>query len=309
MAADALPIKLGWTAPPECGDAQAVERDVQSMLGETSIPASRPPIEAEVTLRRAADARWDATLRTTTGELERERTLRADSCDEARRAIALLLALMLDPNARPEGVARPEQEKPTPAPSAPPPPPPPPAPPPPPPAEPAPNRPGLLVGVSGVVDAGTLPDWGYGARLRLGLEIDRWSVELAYGAWLPRSGESQALRGAGGNFTLMQLGLGGCYQSSPAGRFSVQGCAGPALVGMRAAGFGVTDPGHATALWPALFAEAALRARATHSVGARLGVGGLAHLDPPTFALRNVGSVHRPRSLGAQAELGLELVF
>src|SRR5512141_1373365 len=42
MAADALPIKLGWTAPPECGDAQTVERDVQSMLGETSIPASRP---------------------------------------------------------------------------------------------------------------------------------------------------------------------------------------------------------------------------------------------------------------------------
>jgi len=64
MAADALPIKLGWTAPPECGDAQAVERDVRSMLGEASIPASRPPIEAEVILRRAADAKWDVTLQT-----------------------------------------------------------------------------------------------------------------------------------------------------------------------------------------------------------------------------------------------------
>jgi hypothetical protein len=306
MAAGALPIKLGWTAPPECGDAQAVERDVRSMLGEASIPASRPPIEAEVILRRAADAKWDATLQTATGELRRERTLRADSCDEARRAIALLLALMLDPNARPEGAARPDE--PATVPVAPPPLPPPP-PPPPPPAVPGRKGPELLVGAGGVVDAGTLPDWGYGARLRLGLEVDRWSLVLAYGAWLPHSSRSEALAGAGGNFTLMEASLGGCFQSSRSARFSIQVCGGPVLVGMRGAGFGVTDPGQATALWGALFAEAALRARATRSVAARLGIGGLAHLDRPRFALRNVGPVHRPHSLAAQAELSLEVLF
>jgi hypothetical protein len=160
-----------------------------------------------------------------------------------------------------------------------------------------------------VTDAGTLPAWGYGEHLRLGLEVERWSLELAYGAWLPRSSRSEALAGAGGNFTLMEASLGGCYQSSRSGRFSVQGCGGPVLVWMRGAGFGVTDSGQATALWGALFAEAALRARATRSVAVRLGVGGLAHLDRPRFALRNVGPVHRPHSLAAQAELGLEVLF
>jgi len=109
--------------------------------------------------------------------------------------------------------------------------------------------PALLVGVSSVADAGTLPDWGYGARLRLGLEVERWSLELAYGAWLPRSSRSQTLAGAGGNFTLMETSLGACLHSSRSGHLSVQGCGGPVLVGMRGAGFGVTDPGQATALW------------------------------------------------------------
>jgi hypothetical protein len=302
------PIQLTWTGPEACSDNGEVLAQIDLMLGATTARASAQPIVADATAERLSDGRWRVTLRTRSGDTEGERTLEDADCDAIRKAAALLLALMIDPNAAPPS-------------DAPPAPPPPPSPPPKPVPEPRPVRrraprpvprraePMFSVGVDGVVDAGSLPAWAYGGRLTFGVATSHASLELRSTLWLPRTQVSASSPSAGGRFTMAEQAIALCGGSDRTRRLAVGVCAGPALVWMRGTGFGVTDPGSASALWPAAFVEGAAQIGLTRGLALRAAVGASASWLTPTFAIRQVGTIHTPHAGVARAALGVSYGF
>ncbi len=94
---------LRWEAPDGCPGRDAVHAEVARLVGGRIPPGE--PIAAEGRTI-AAEGAFELTLRTDVAGQHGERTVRADRCDELAAAAALILALMIDP----EAVARAEPE-------------------------------------------------------------------------------------------------------------------------------------------------------------------------------------------------------
>lgn len=188
VSAAALPVHIVWTGPPDCAGSEGTERYVRRMLADGNTTALRPESEVRVEVAKVpSGGRWDVSITTLTGDVSGERALRVDSCEAARRTVALLVALMIDPNVRPQSIDTPEAKDTAPEAST--------ATPPAaiPPAAAAPKPPiavpkrapvtleqatsssvpvntfHWLLGASGVANWGTLPSVSAGGRLRLGI--------------------------------------------------------------------------------------------------------------------------------------------
>lgn len=308
VAQESAPIELTWTGPPACSDNGEVRAQIDAMLGATFSRPAATPIVADANAERLADGRWRVTLHTRTGDTEGERTLEDADCAAIQKATALLLALMIDPNAAPPSDA--PSEKPPPA--APPKPLPKPkpiqrrAPPPPAPVR---HDPTFSVALDGVVDSGSLPAWAYGARATVGLLARHGSLDLRSTFWLPRTKASPSFAGAGGQFALAEAAIALCAGSDRSRTLAAGVCVGPAVEWMRGEGFGVTDPGSASALWPAAFVDGAVQIGLSRELALRAGVGAIAGWGIPTFAIRQVGTIHAPHAVAARATLGLSYGF
>ncbi len=106
-------IALVWKAPPGCVDGATVTGDVERLVrGSESI--ERVEAEAEVS---SADGAYRVRLRTRTHGEAGERVVSAASCSQAASATAVILALMIDPNAaaRAADDEEPQPAKPVPA--------------------------------------------------------------------------------------------------------------------------------------------------------------------------------------------------
>lgn len=91
------PLDLQWrSAEPTCQGGEPVERAVARMLG-ARLPDGAMRARAEV---REEGGRWQVRLETQTASHRGERKLEGRSCAEVRRAIALLLAMALEAEAR-----------------------------------------------------------------------------------------------------------------------------------------------------------------------------------------------------------------
>ncbi len=304
--ASALPIELGWDAPASCPPSDDIERDVRRLLGDAPLPDEVPPIVANVSVHQSPDGSFDVRVRTTSGGQERERELRVETCDEARRLVAFLLAFLVDPRVS-EG---PHEESPLPksaaSASTAPPPPKPPKPPP----QPAPERsPRWAASVLVSADLGMLPSASLGGELRGGLLFPNWSLEARATAWLPRRAESPDVAGAGGEFTMFDAGLLGCLRSSGREAPTLQVCAGPVLLWLQGEAYGVAEPGQDEALFFGASGEAALLVALSSRTSLRMGLGALVPFSRPTFAIHDVGPIHRPSAAAARGSLGFEVNF
>lgn len=158
-------------------------------------------------------------------------------------------------------------------------------------------------------DLGTLPSASVGGELRAGLLFSVWSVEVRAAAWLPRPADSSSVPGAGGDFTLIDAGALGCLHLTPWQALSLRLCAGPQLLSLWGSGYGVTAPGEEQAFFGAAAAEAALLVAIAAHTSLRLGVGGLVPFQRPSFAIHEVGEIHRPSAVSGRFSLGFELAF
>lgn len=317
--ADELPIDLRWIAPEDCGTARSVLADVKLMLERTSWTGPSEVIQAEATLRKTSQGKWEVLLRTTLGNSRGERSIVVADCAEATHATALLLAFMLNPNqALPEQAeeSRPSVDKPT-APQ-------PPTPPVGAPQHPVAAMPGTVgpskpkslrapvrvqVGLSGMVDSGNLPHETLGGALHLGLQTEQWSIELRPAAWLPSQVASPQLSSAGGQFRLYDVALVSCYRAFRRGSLSAQTCAGADLLHLRGTGFGITKPSGRSALYPSAMGELALLFDLTQDWTVRAAGEVLLALARPEYAIFNLGMVHRPARWTGRLGLGFEWRF
>lgn len=283
-----LPIAIVWDAPAECPDLEALKAEFRRVAGRAPPPAER--LSAEVTVRRGPGGWWLLTLATRSGARAGERRLAGSDCAELMRATALILGLMINPKASFVEAA-----------------PPPPAPPPPVRARASEDR--FVAGADLQLGGGALPGIAPGLGMRLAVTAGAVSAELRANLWMSRSTASSSDAAAGGTFTLFDGVAAVCGRAWRGRRISPALCVGGALAHLHASGYGVSNPGQASAWWPAAFAEANLRVRIARRNALRLAAQAVVPAGNPRFALAGVGHVFEPASIWLRGALGWELHF
>jgi hypothetical protein len=297
VAPASLPVSMSifWTAPAGCPDEPVFKEDVRRLAGAGAAPPEE--ILARAVVGREADGAWQLVLTTRVGSFEGKRQLVAVDCGELERAAALVIALMINPDAG-TTVLQPRALSPIHAPQT---------------LERAgpvdlPPRRRWGLGVDLTLGAGTLPSLGPGLGLRARVG-QRWSVEVIATLWSPRQADSAAEPSAGGSFSAVDVGAAGCFNARSERRLAPSLCAGADLNRVAANGFGITDPGQATGYWLAGFVEGAGRWFVTPRSGVRLSLMALAAARRPQFSLAGVGPVFQPSILATRGSLGWELDF
>lgn len=282
-------------APEGCIDAAAVSRAVEEIAPRRSPRAE--PFLLRVEERRGAEPRYVMQIARGGGEVAR--TLEAPTCEALSAAAVAVLALSSAPDALPSRAE----------PAAPP------APPAPPtapavgherPSEPPARLPPWQVrlGLSGGVDAGSLPSAMPTVTGRAGASMGRWSVEVDVAGGPEQRVEIAPGRGA----TLASLtgSVRGAYLLG--GRaFALGPYVGAGAARVAGAGFGAAAVRADSATWATAAAGALATAQVAPHVRLRADVGAWVPFARPSYVLLAVGEVYRPAAVSARATLGVDV--
>lgn len=290
---------LSWIRLPSadaCVSTQDLARDVEARLGRAVfVSPSRADVSVEGRIERDQNSYVATiTLRDGKGAILGTRELRRDgaSCDGMREPLALVVSVMIDPDAALRPAPAPSaSQAPAPSATAAPPPPTASAPPPPPPPPPEPARPRAPfrfdAGASLAGAAGLLPGVALGLGVDGILEPPDFIGLRAFGSvWLD---DSVAVPpGAGrATFSLLMAGAGLCPVGLRGDRLAFYACASGELGRMtsRGSGFDLASPDGQSWL-----VAASLDARLSVKVGGpfalRAGLSGLAPLVRDRFVAR-----------------------
>jgi hypothetical protein len=306
-------VVLHWAAPSECPAEGAVRAEMDRLLGPSSARPPAPiPVAATVSLEDQGE--WHVRLETPGDGAPRIREIHAATCAAIADATALILAMMIDPEAASAAPPSPAKSPPvalTPPPIAPPrvPVEAPRSPPPPPPITPPPATPtSLRIAALAGLDTASLPELA--ASLALGASFvygaQRFEAGIAY--YPSRKGTVAARPGTGGNVDLLTGSVGTCRHFG-SGAIEVGPCVGVELGRLHASGFGVSNPGEGSTLWAAVQGGGVLSVRIVSRLALVLRLGATAPLLRPSFVLENVGAVYRPPAVTARGSGGVELIF
>ncbi|MEM6991809.1 MAG: hypothetical protein AAF721_14980 [Myxococcota bacterium] len=321
-------ITLEVTSAKQCADEAALRSQIDRYLAGSG--ADDEPVTASLHTN-VEETGIRATLQITTATGHSSRELAAANCNELVDAVAVVVAMAVDPllalpdtsdpaapEPEPEPAPEPEPEpipEPEPEPEPDPEPEPEPVRPVPLPAEPAPppkpSRPRrqgtrFVASASGGAAGGLLPG---ASGLLEGVAGVQWrSLRVA------AAGHYQFRRTRGvdnrGSVAIAAWGLGAhaCFVPT-LGRIELAGCG--VFEAGQAIGTGQDLPTTASASrpWIGLGARAALDVRITRWLYIELAVQGLAHPLIPTFNVAGVGEVHTARAVGGRAIGGLQLRF
>lgn len=298
-AANQEALNLDWHAPADCPGPDHVKQLVAELVGGKA----EGKLDVVAELSRDAEGRFHARLSTLMHGVGGERSLQAETCEELARASALVMALMLKPKR--------EQPALEPPPAAPPPQPEPAPPPdeietPPLPSEEQPARTLFFLRGATTTGVGTLPGIATGAEVHGVLHRGLGSVELRLGLWFPKTEWSTVRPEAGGRFWLLELSPFLCL-TPKLESVRLDSCAGAGLGRLAATGFGVSDPSTNSALYGSLTLEQAASIALTESLNVRLSAQLLRPLSRPSFAIENVGEIHRADPLGFRGTLAAEI--
>jgi len=247
-AAQAAPAKvsLRWVAPDECPDDAQLVHQVESLLGESLLDAGEQALSVRASAQGNPDKGYAAKVSFTGAQGTEERYLEHPSCENLVQALALVIALAIDP----ERVRATQQTRDAPvvaeppAPSAPP-----------EPATPAAVRrgePSLALppnvdrgsalrgarfALHGAAGAGPLPQLGAGLEATLGWHRQSFRAQLVGRYWVPRE---KAVNNAAVSLDLAlnTLGARACWQTL-SGAWQAAACAGGDLGDMSASGSGL----------------------------------------------------------------------
>jgi hypothetical protein len=283
---------LTWDAPADCPSAQEVERDIMRLIGESS---------HERTVRASAvvtgnDDGWRVRVRMETGGEISERSLSAPTCRALEKAVALVIAIAIEPRAA----------------AGEPPPPPPPQPidvvPPKTPPPVIVREPALrwFAALGPATELGLLPQLGMGGELALGIRLPPLSVELLGALYLP---QSVTVKGpAGGRLTLASAGIRTCGRVL-GGQVELFGCADALVNRLGARGFGVTTPGSASTMLVSFGLGPRIDVRLNRTFFLQFDAGASYAPGRANFVLDNVGRVYTATHVGMNGHIGLAAQF
>ena len=287
---------FAWQAPDGCPGQTEVRSEIARLLGGSIAIPQGGSLRAQAVMTQGP--LWSVVIETESAGQVGKRSLEAASCRDLANATALIIALMIDPDAVAAHAA------------------------PRPPTPPAPSHAlspntasqlDYLVGFTVVGSQGTLPSPDVGPGGTLGLAGARWRLELRASYGLRRDQRVSVRPGAYGQFNLTSAQLAGCFN------FAGQGVA-----------YGLCADGEVGVVWAKGFG--ASRALPAQTPWWALGAGGYAviplarhwavplHLDalvPPRrseFVFRDIqgnvtAKVFRAAPVGMRVSVGLELQF
>ena len=314
--ADAGTVEIAWSAPADCPTTPDVEASIRELLGRPPHLSDGRNLQVKARAERKRDRGWSGTIETRLGTTTGSRTIATESCRAVADATALIVALMIDPEAvaaraSPPATPSPPQDpiRAVPAPPAatdmtvsraPPPP----------------GRrlaPTLSLGPTLGVDRGTLPRATYGAGARVGVKVGRSALELGVFASASARGTiAGSAPPAGGSFHFWSASLSAC-PAFAVQRFDSGACAELEAVEVKGTGFGVTARYENDARWLAVGASAIARLRISPHIAIPLRMGVVAPLGHPTFVLKGVtegqGQIYSPSRVAVRALLALDVEF
>jgi hypothetical protein len=313
-AAEPLPLRLDWQAPPECDRAEAIQAELARIahVRPGRIPAT---LVARVRIEKRGE-RYRLSLETERDGAHGERTLSSTECSALGREVTLVLALAfgegVEISSEPvSNTERPPPEAPKPAPPTPKPKPPQPArarapvaePPAPPPLA-DPNHFGVALFAGGGVLWGALPDLA--GLAFAGVELGTRRLWLAPRLNLvPRVNDSLE-RNVRARYDALGGALAGCG-ARPAARFLFAACVGAGATAVRGRSWGATTAESATATWYTASAGVSATFPETGIVSLRLEGGLLVSLNRPRFVVEGLGDAHTVARLAPNVGLALLL--
>jgi hypothetical protein len=311
--ADPSPMVLHWDEQPGCPSTDAVRDRVDRHLASAAEQSASSPVTAHASLRRERTGAWSADLTLETVAGTHHRALgNAQTCEAIADAVALILALSINPTITidppasddaGERIPRAEETPKSATVSAPV-----------PPSSASPNRtsvaaPRGAVGVAGALDVGAFPRpagriegdvaalW---RRARIGV-----LGQHTFGQRL------SVAPGQGVTLALWSLGAYGCFlqEFGLRHRLALPVCAGANVGQLRAAPIGLVAGRTARDLW----VDVTLRSGATfaphRSVALGLFAEGYAPLVRPRYRIEELGGVHRPSAVGLRVGAKAEFRF
>ena len=299
--ANASQLSFAWAAPEGCASEQNVRARVDRILGTHATPHEN--VDARV--RVVTDgSTYHAEIELNSAGQSSSRRVDDSSCDALADAVALIVALAVDP----EAVAPKKEAPPPPAPVSPP------SPSPSPPAtianraenEPVQRHP-IFVGGSILLDTATLAALAVGAEFVVGYNPKHVALEIS-GSWLAAQ-DARLAAGSTEGASEHALGIGarGCWEIFDSA-FTIGPCGGAELTGIFADGFGSTQTSEASA---ALF-RALLGGRAKlqfSRFALRLGAEAAIPFSRPSFVIDNAGTIQHISPATFRTTFGAELHF
>lgn len=324
--ASAPGVDLAWSAPAQCPSRAAVLGEIQSILEGGA--ASAHAVQATAAVERDGP-RWRVSLSIRSDQGAGVRALDADSCAALASAVALIVALAVDPTRRAIPAAALDAGGSTTAPpsaeqastdagAA--------APPPPPPVPTYRGREGedadgprLAVGTAATADFGTLPSAALGGAVMIAGLYRRARLEARGRAYASQHAADPARQAQG-----VELGyLGGdaraCLALVATDRAAREGltispCLGLDLSRIAGSGFGGAKTFSGNGSWSSLETGLLGTWALASSVAIRVGLDLLVPTSRPAFVVlapdgSTAGSLHRPAAIAGRFDFGVELRF
>jgi hypothetical protein len=298
FADDSESLNLAWDAPSECPSRTQVLAEVARLLGGT-IPSPRGgAVAARAQVEHGQG--WSVAITTRHAGQTGRRAIETGSCQEVADATALIIALMVDPDAVAAHAQDPKLDQP---PST---------------AVATPPKPttkaraiGLLAGIHTQASLGTLPGLDVGVGAGLALTGQRWRMELrgTYGLRRDQVAHASAPAGADGQFSFVGGALTGCFNlGQDAVDFGPCADAEWGVVSAKGVGVSVGFPARTT--WVALGAGGYVAVAIGPHVNIPLHIDILAPLLRPEYVFKDVeGRVYQAPPVGARIHTGIAWRF
>jgi hypothetical protein len=271
-----------WAAPQECPSQPQVQAEIARLVGGT-IQLHEGDLEAKATVSRGP--LWAADLTTQHGGQTGRRTIEAPSCQAAADAIALILALLIDPDAVAANSRAPEPE----IPSVP--------------ESPKSNERGLefVAGIHAQGRIGTLPGADIGLGLGVGVAGARWRTDVRWSHGLRRDQVASLPSGAYGRFNITAGSVTECVALGQK-RWRFGPCAALEAGRVSVNGFGATAGFSKDALWLALGGGAFMSLAMGRHLHAFMEVDVFAPMYRPDYVFQDVpGVVFTAPAVGGRA--------
>lgn len=289
-AQDVGSLALDWRAPANCPGEQDVTREIAALLDGRA--TERAPVRARARARRVSSKHWTTTVHVEKQGVQGRRTLEAESCQALTEAVALVIALAIDPGFSNDSLL-PKETEPPPEPNTP-------------------TNPLTWSGVAslgGIVDTQSLP--GVAGGLQAGLGVEYGGLLLgASGRYLfGRATTAADHPSARATIDLAAAALESCYFLSLSD-WRLGPCAALELGRLRAESEGVTDPSAGRTLWLAVDAGVVARWRFRAPWGLSLGLSAIAPLQRPTFEITGISEpVYAVKPVSFRASLSIEAAW
>jgi hypothetical protein len=325
-AAEPRGLSVSWSAPTGCPTLADIQTSIAKLLGPTTETSAKTEIVARARASHQDDGRWLGVVETQLGTKSGKRSLHAESCEAVANAAALIIALMVDPDAvaarqaadaksaQPTATDIPKngldaRESATPASTG--------------------NAPKIgttelvtqprapiarfFIGPRIAANSGTLPTMALGAGANIGVIFAHGSIETGVLEWTRSTATVAGTQPkAGGTFRLLSGYLAAC-PSYRSGRFDFGVCGHLGLNWVRGTGFGVNTSYQNSFTWLAGGGGLLVRLWPGQRFSVPLRVEALLPMAHPVFTLNGVpqsqGQVFRPSNMAGQACLGFDWIL